>query len=117
MLLTSSGQGPRMGRQAWGVGCGHSNSFGQKGSRTSFVSWATQNLNWVWANGQNVWMETKSPACSHSPPAPPSRPSPHTALGIPEHGGCKALGHSHQTGSIHFYQEIIHLDPRGGDIG
>lgn len=62
-------------------------------------------------------MKAQPPACSQSPPTPPARPSPHAALGVPEHGGCKALGHSHQTGSVHLHQEVIHLDPRGGDTG
>lgn len=111
-----SGQGRRMGRQAWGKGYRHSNSCGQRGSGTSFISWATQHLNCVWALG-SVRMGAEPPACSHSPPALPSWPLPHSALRVPEHGGCKTLGHSHQTGSIHLHQEIVHLDPRGGDTG
>ena len=78
------------------------------------VSWATEDLNWVWAGGQSVQIRAEPPVCPHSPLPPPSWASPHSALGIPEHGGCKALGHSHQTRSIHLHQEIVHLDPGDG---
>lgn len=111
VLVASSGHGLRMGRY------GPSNSFGQGRSGTSSVSWVMQNLNCVWANAQSGRIKAEPPACSQSPPTPPSRPSPHAALGVPEHGGCKALGHSHQTGSVHLHQEVVHLDPRGGDTG
>lgn len=53
-------------------------------------------------------------------PAPmphPSGLSPHSALGVPEHRRREALGHSHQTCSIHLHQEIIHLDPSGVTLG
>lgn len=32
-------------------------------------------------------------------------------MGIPQDGGCKALGDSHQTGPIHLHNLIVHFDP------
>lgn len=39
------------------------------------VSWATEDLNWVWAGGQNGQMRAEPPVCSHSPH--PHPPGPH----------------------------------------
>lgn len=99
-----------------GKGYGHSNASGREAVGPPPEVGPPRT---VTACGQmgGVWMKAQPPACSCSPPAPPSCPSPHSALGVSEHGGCKALGHSHQTGSVHLHQEIIHLDPRGVDIG
>ena len=36
-----------------------------------------------------------------------------SSWGVPENGGSKALGDSHQTGPVHLHNQIVHLDPGG----
>lgn len=81
------------------------------------MRWATQNLMWVWAGRQSGGMRPNLLSAPPPHPALPGQCLPHATLGVPEHGGCEALGDSNQTCAIHLDQEIIHLDPGRGHIG